>query len=279
MSSNYLWSKTGLFLPQKARIGCLGMMILLLHNAVFKTDLILSKVNCKICPFKIFYPLMKDAKSIHKLTDRNYKKLAVLSRLIIIFALNYAGPIVIILSISLETLLTISSGQLYWFLYQCFTTPIYINMIMSYATGICLVYVYFPYYKFRFDQLNDQIKSAIPTKILINFKIEKQLLNLIRKHNQLALKVNRLNMLLRPTAATFFITLSLIKIISLYLIIYMKHLLIRILVINVFVTFFFFGFGMSLAFSLQIKSAHQSIKLIYSIFSKHKMRLLLRFKV
>ena len=264
ISSDYLWSKTdGPFLPEKARIGCLGVMILLLHISVFKTDLILGRINCKICPFKIFYPLMKDAKSIHKLTDRNYKKLSVLSLLIIICTLNYAGPLVIILSISLQTLFTISLGQLYWYLYQFFITPIYINMIMSYTTGCCLVYIYFPYYKFRFDQLNDQIKSVIPTKIFINLKIGKQLINLIRKHNQLALEVNRMNILLGRTAAVFFITLSLIKIISLYLMIHMKHLLLRILVINVFVSFFFFGFGMSLAFSLQIKSAHKSIKLIY----------------
>ena len=87
---------------------------------------------------------------------------------------------------------------------------------MTYATGSCFVYTYFPYYKFRFDQLNNQIKAIILSGEgkFISLKIEKQLVSLIDQHNQLAIEVNRLNMMLRRTATAFFITLSLVKIIS-----------------------------------------------------------------
>ena len=281
-SSDYLWSKTnGPFLPDKSRIACLGIVILFFYIGVFKTDLALGEINSNLSPFKVFYPLMDDAKAIHKLTDRNYKKLAILSRIIVIFAINYTASILIFLTILWETIISIKSCQLYWFIYEIIMTPAYVSIVMAYATGGCFVYTYFPYYKFRFDQLNDQIKAIIPNGKgkIINFKIEKQLISLIDEHNQLAMKVNGMNLMIRRTAAAFFITLSLVKIISLYLIIYMNHLLIRIIVINIFFAFFFFGFGMSLAFSLQIKSAHQCYKLIYSIVIKHRMRLSFRLKV
>ena len=195
--------------------------------------------------------------------------------------LNYAGPIFIFLAVSLESLIAYLSCQLYWLMYEMIMTPIYMSTIMVYPTATCIVYIYFPYYKLRFDQLNDQIKAIIPKGKgkIINFKVEKQLLNLIDQHNQLAIEVNGMNMMIRRTAAAFFITLSIIKIMSLYLMIYQKHLLSRLFVINVFFTFFFFGFGMSLTFSLQIKSAHQSYKLINSIISKQRMRLAFRIKV
>ena len=281
-SSDYLWSKTdGPFLPDKSRVGCLGIVILFFYIGVFKTDLALGEINSNLSPFEVYYPLMNDVKAIHKLTDRNYKKLAIILRMIIIFALNYTGPIIIFLTILCETIISILSCQLYWFIYEVIMTPIYISIIMAYATGGCFVYTYFPYYKFRFDQLNDQIKAIIPNGKgkFISKKIEKQLINLIHQHNQLAIEVNEMNLMIRRTAAAFFITLSTVKIISLYLIIYENDLLIKIIAINIFIAFFFFGFGMSLAFSLQIKSAQQSYKLIYSIISKHRMRLSFRLKV
>ena len=282
VTSDYIWTKTnGHFLPAKARIGFAGYFILFSYIAVFTTDLILGQINSHLSPFKVFYPLINDIKVVHKLNDRNYKRLAIFIRIMIICMISYGKPIFILLTISWQTLCSILSCQLYWFLYQLFTTPIFINMIMAYVTGTCFVYSYFPYYKLRFDQFNDQIKSIIPNGKgkIINKKIENQLVSLIDEHNQLAIEVNGMNMMLRRTAVAFFITLSLIKIMSLYLMIYMKELLLKILVINVFCAFFFFGFGMSLAFSLQIKSAHQCSKLIYSIINKHKMKLPLRFKV
>ena len=282
ISSDYIWSKTDEpFLPEKIRIGFAGYFILFFYIAVFTTDLILSDISSHLSPLKVFYPLINDNKQLHKLNDKNYKRLAILSRFVIIIMLNYAKPIFIILTISWQTLCSILSSQFYWLIYQLFTTPIFINMIMAYVTGTCFVYSYFPYYKLRFDQFNDQIKSIIPNGKgkIINKKIENQLVSLIDEHNQLAIEVNGMNMMLRRTAVAFFITLSLIKIMSLYLMIHMKDVLARIFVINVFCAFFFFGFGMSLAFSLQIRSAHQSHKLIHSIVSKQKMRLPLRFKV
>ena len=158
-SSDYLWSKTDEpFLPDKSRVCYLGMVILFFYIGVFKTDLALGEINSNLSPFKVYYPLMKDVKTIHKLTDRNYKKLAIVSRIIIIFALNYAASIIISLAILWQTIISIMSCQLYWFIYQIIMIPLNICMVMAYANGGCFVYTYFPYYKFRFDQLNDQIK-------------------------------------------------------------------------------------------------------------------------
>ena len=122
--------------------------------------------------------------------------------------------------------------------------------------------------------MNDQIKFVIPNGNgkIINLKLEKQLTSLIHQHNQLAIEVTEFNIMFRKSAAGFFVGLSFLKIASLYLMIYMKEIFSKILIFNVFVSFFFFGFGMTLSFSLQIKSAKQSFKLIHSIFSKHRMR-------
>ena len=56
---------------------------------VAKTDIILAEIKSNLNEFKIFYYLMNDIKSEHKLSKANNEKLAVLCRIIQILVMNY----------------------------------------------------------------------------------------------------------------------------------------------------------------------------------------------
>ena len=150
--------------------------------------------------------------------------------------------------------------------------------IMLTVTG-SIVLIYFYYFKLRFDQLNQQIKSIIPNGNSINKRREKAFLELINERNELSLKVGKVNWIFKRTAAAFFVCLSLIKILSIYIAIYIKHTFVKYYSINGFVIVFLFGFGMSILFSLQINSAKNSYKTIHKVICNYKMRLRFKFKV
>ena len=89
-----LWFKIdGPLLPNHLRTlylsGALLLMIVLI-----KVDILLGEVNYNLNPFKVLNFLMYDLKSKHKLTDGNYKKLAILSKMIRTGLMNYAGPMI-----------------------------------------------------------------------------------------------------------------------------------------------------------------------------------------
>ena len=141
---------------------------------------------------------------------------------------------------------------------------------------------YFSYYKLRYDQLNYQLKSieqSIRKQKSIFIGRQKIFLELIHVHNSLAIEIQKCNLLLRRTVATMFIGFSLIKIITLYMAIYVKNTLIRILAVNIFVLLFIFGFGISLLYSLQIHSSKSSYKIIHSIVCNCKISIRLRLQV
>ena len=136
----------------------------------------------------------------------------------------------------------------------------------------------------QFDQLNEEFKANIPKGkgkwriFLPKLRREKVFLQLINKHNFLALEINKCNLLLRRTTAIFFVVFSLVKITTLYLAIHVKHILTRIIV-NIFSLVFIFGFGLSILFALQIKSSKNSYKIINLLICKYKMKLKFRLKV
>ena len=109
--------------------------------------------------------------------------------------------------------------------------------------------------------------------------IEKQLNRLIYEHNLASIEIDKINLLMRRTAACIFIVFSFVKIISLYLFIYSNDIIIRFVLINSVVIFVIFGYALSYFFSLQIKSAHQSYKTIHLIVCKYKMRFYPKIKV
>ena len=87
-----------------------------------------------------------------------------------------------------------------------------------------------------FDQINDKIKSILPNgRIIFIDKRRGKLINLILQHNKVALEIHNINMMIRRTGASIFISFSLIKIISLYVMLYTKDPLMKMLAIGLFV--------------------------------------------
>lgn len=160
-------------------------------------------------------------------------------------------------------------------------TNIYVLETFTITSLASLVFIFYAYYKLIFHQINQQIKSLIPNgKIkFINNRREKKLINLLNDHNQAAIEIHKMNLIMRRTAATMFITFSLLKIISLYLILLIKNFCMKILLANIFVIFFFFGFILTYLYSRQINPAHQSLRFVYSVVCRYKMCLRMRIKV
>ena len=280
--SDEMWSLIdGPFLPDHLRACVFLLGLVIFFNSVLKTDFLLGEINGNLDTLKMFYILSINLKSIHQLTEKNYKRLAILSRIIITILLNYGATFFIILLPALILMLSILSKKVYILIHFILFTAPYISLIITLSTSGCLIYIYFPYYKMRFDQLNQQIKSIIPNgkrKIILNSK-EKLLLQLINEHNLLSLEIHKMNLLIRRTAAFLFICFGLFKVITIYLSIFMIHTFTRILAINAFIIFFILGFGISTLFSLQINSAKNSYKIIHSVVCNCRMRLQLKLKV
>ena len=274
----------GPFLPQHFKVIISLYTIILLFVSIIRTDYLLGELKYGVngSPLKIFYYLMKNIQSKHKLTQSNYKKLSWISRSIQLIMLNYGSPIAFGLISIIIISITLSSGKLIWLIQTIILIPFYINISVTLTGSCCIVYIWFSYYKFRFDQINQRIINLIPNRrwrILIQ-NDESKLIELMDEHNQLAIEVHKFNLIKRRIAGSMFVCYAFIKIITLYLIIQLKHnLLVRMLMVNIFFMIFNFGFGLSYLYSHQIKSAHQSYELIHSIVCKFKMNFSLRIKV
>lgn len=281
--SSDLWSLIdGPFIPKYFRQCILVRVLLLFLVATLKTDILLGEINDNLSPVRIFYHLSMDIKSKHKLTDHDYKRLAILTRIILIFLMDYGVPILSILLIAIETSITISSKKLFWLFNEILMYPFYFDSIITLTTTACIAYVYFVYYKMRFDQITKEIKSIVKdgeTTKSINKRRKKKLIYWIHEHNLASIEIHKMNLTMRRVVAMIFVVFSSVKIISIYLIMNLKHTLLKIFVINLFGIFFIFGFGLTFLFSYQIKSAHKSLKLFYSIVCNYRMRLSFRLKV
>lgn len=268
------------FLPPN--ISTFFSMVVLLTSliAYIRTEFLLAQIKFDLKPFKIFYFLKNNFRAKHKLSNLNYKRLAKVSRICIFFLVDYGTTIGIIIAISFNVLMAILSRKIFWVFDSVFMTPIYVYAgYTSAAVGI--MFIIFLYYKIRFDQINSQINNGLPNGNwkVISLQKEKQLTSLIHEHNSLSIEIYKLNLMMRRLAAALFSVFSVIKIISLYLMINMDNIFIRINLINFFVIFFIFGFALSYLFTLQIKSAHNGLEMIYSILCNYKMRLSFKFKV
>ena len=277
-----LWSLADtVYLPDHFKTFLFVILLALCLGAIAKTDHLLAEINGYLDAFKIFHFLTFDLKPLHQLTVKNYKRLAILSRITISILLNYAPLLYVLLTPSFLLLIAISSKRLYWFIHSFVMLILYILVFYTFATVACCMYIYFTYFKMRFDQLNNQIQKFNPNgkwaRILLGK--EKFFFNLINEHNSLSLEIYKMNLIMRRLAAAMFVCLALIKILLLYMTIYVKHTLFRFIAVNTFMIFFIFGFGVSYLFSLQIYSAQNSYKTIHSIVCNCKMSIKLRFKV
>ena len=85
-------------------------------TAVISTDLLLCEINYNLNPFKVIYYLMKDFTNsqLHKFNDKNYKKLAILSRIIQILFIDCI-PILTLIPFSLFIIkIDILPGKIFW---------------------------------------------------------------------------------------------------------------------------------------------------------------------
>ena len=249
-----------------------------------KYDMISSDRKQNLSPMKVFYYLINDLKSKHNLNQLNYNKLAILSRIVQMVLLDSGIPLGVSIAIGAIAFITISTIKFIWICLFMYFTTVSIIGIVIFSLWMCMVIILFSYYKMRFDQINLQIKSILPNQewniIRINQRREKQLIKLIDEHRLLCNEIHKLNLMIRRSACFMTLLLSAGRVIILYLLInFNKILILEILAIIGFLVFFIIGFGLTLLFSLQIKSAHQSLKFVQTIFRKYKMRLKFRFKV
>ena len=280
--SNYLYSylNMDIYFRLWVTIFAFGFVLIV----AIKYDMISSDRKQNSSPMKVFYYLLNDLKSKHNLNESNYNKLAILSRIVQIAILDYGIPFAISIAIGLTTFIAISNRRFIWiWLVIYYTTALIISSVII-SLWICMVIILFSYYKMRFDQINLQMKSILPNQewniIKINKRKEKQFIKLIYEHRLLCNEIHKLNLMIRRSVCFMTLFLTANRIIILYLLINFKTILIlEIMTIIGFVLLFIIGFGLTLLFSLQIKSAHQSLKFVHSIFSKYKIRLKFKFKV
>ena len=147
----------GPFLPRHFTTFLLLIIILIFIHTVCKTDLLLGEINYNLSPLKIFYYLMNDLKSKHKLSNENYKKLAILSRLTQNGVLDYGAPAIAFGSFLFLLRLSILSNNLAWKFAFIFVTPTLIISPFTGALMICLIIVIITCYKMIFDQINKKI--------------------------------------------------------------------------------------------------------------------------
>ena len=246
---------------------------------IIKIDFIISEIKSNLSPLKIFYYLINNLRFKHKLTDRNYKILKIASRIFSLFVLDVVMEILLITAIGLVISLAISSRNSIWILQAIHSIPNIIVGGTALSLWMCIVFVLFSYYKLRYDQINNRIKEIIPKRKVINKRVRKLLIKLIDEHNQLSIEIHKLNLMMRRTAAATYTITSIVKIMALYLLINSNQIYIKFMLSDIFIILYVFCFGLTYLFSMQIKSAHQPLKFIYSILCTHKMRLSFKLKV
>ena len=278
--SNYYYSLLKFdSLPNQMQLIIFSVGLISIWILAIKIDFILGEIKYNLRPMKVFYYLIKNLKFKHKLTNFNYKKLGFGSRIVQFMLLDFGMAICLIIDFAIIVLISISTRKVIW-IWQSI-----LNILGFFITGItfglwmCIVFVLFSYYKFRFDQINHQIKSIIPNGKVISKIKENQLTKLIYAHNSLSIEIHKLNQTMRRTAATMFLIVSICKIIYFYSLIKFNQVYLKIMFLDAFIILLLCGLGLSYLFSLQIKSAHQSHQLIYSVLCKYKMQFSFKLKV
>ena len=269
------------------KLYCLLSATIMLLIAVISTDLLLNGINYNFTSFKVIYYLMKDLKELHKLNEKNYKKLAILSRSIQILLIN-CGMIVLVIGATLFVIkIAILSGKIFW----TWGTIIFILIyITNAATGLsvpCLYIIILFYYIMKFRQINHQIDLILDEKgiffkrkiLIIDNTKERQLISLIHEHNLAAIEIHKVNLIIRRTTACLFLTFAIMKIISLYLMVNINEFFMKMFLLIFDLFMLTFGFAGCYLPTLQIKSAHQPLKTVHSIVCKYKTSLRLKLKV
>ena len=247
-----------------------------------KIDMLFGEINFNLSPLKVFYYLINNLKSKHKLTDLNYNRMAILSRIIVNLILDYCPPIVCASVTLISFLVAVFSQKVIWIMFAIQLIPSVIMACFIFSCWVCFVFILISYYKMRFDQIHSSIKSIVLNGKfnVINKRREKQLINLIEEHKSVSNEIHKLNLMFRLSAGVMTMVLSINRIISLYVLInFHNNIVVNVMLSALLFIIIIFGFGLTYLFSIQIKSAHQSDKLIYLLLYRFEMRLRFKFKV
>ena len=264
--------------------------------SVFKTDCLLAEIGENLDALNVIYYLVRDKRDKHKLNDENYKKLAILSRMSQLLLIDVASILILVGFVLFCMIIAILSGKWFWISGTFILTPVVITMTYTVTTITCLMMIIFAYYIMIFRQINDRIKSISNISLKgtnqealfikkNNFikpfsRIrQNQLINLIHQHNQAAIEMHKINLLIRKSLASLFVNFSFIKILSLYLIFHLNNAYIKTLLSLITFVPLIFLFGLTYMLTMQIKLAHQPLTLFQSIVCKYKISLSTKLKV
>lgn len=85
------------FFPEYSKTGIFILALVLTIDTTIKTDLLFGEIDGNINALKVFQIIKINLKLFHQLTDKNYKRLAILSRIMIVIFLYYASPLFMVL--------------------------------------------------------------------------------------------------------------------------------------------------------------------------------------
>lgn len=266
--------------------------------SVFKTDCLLAEMDNNLGILNVIYYLVKDKKDKHKLNDENYKKLAILSRISQLFLIDFVSILILVVFQLFVIIMAILSGKWFWISGIFLFIPIAMTITYTLTTITCLMIIIFAYYIMIFRQINDRIKSISnrslegtnhkqqalfikKNNLIKSFgrKKQNQLIDLIHQHNQAAIEMHKVNLLIRKSLASLFVNFSFIKLLSLYLILHLSNAYIKTLLSLITFVPLIFLFGLTYMLTMQIKLAHQPLTLFQSIVCKYKISLLIKLKV
>ena len=267
-------------LPRHFRVLIMLFTLAFIWICFIKIDMILAEINFNLSPLKVFYFLINNIYSKHKLMNLNYNRLAILSRFTAIILLDYGVPITISIAMGSIVFVAILSQKIIWILLSIYFVPLHLIASIAFIFWNGINLILFSYYKLRFDQIHSSFESIVPNGFVISKRKEIQLTNLIKEHNSVSNEIKKLNLMIRKSACIAVVLNSANKNLILYLLtLHNDNIFVKLFLYCVFVVLFIMGFALTYLFSRQIKSAHQSYKLIYSILCNLKMRMKFKFKV
>ena len=242
---------------------------------IFKTDLLIDEYRNNLNRFQFLYYLVQNDKSIHKLTNFNYKKLRRKIDLINIIFLKITYPIVVssvLIAFLAVITLTESIVIKLTFPFTLYTT---ITFNATSYSSLSIIYSLLYYHQIRFKQINHQFKILSKIRIISNVKF----INLIKEHNQISVEIFKFNLLMKKSIALVFITSSMAIDFLIYLSFYSQSIYYKIF-------FQFFAILICLIYVSLIvniikvtNSAHQCYNHICSLVIQRKLSYRIRFKV
>ena len=175
--SSYHYSKLKLkCLPDQMPMMIFLVGFISIWISTIKIDLIISEMKNNLSPIKVFYSLIHNSGMTHKLTDSHYRQLAIASRVIEFVCLEVGMPIHQLIAFSLCIIISLITGKTIWICQTIVAIPAIFAAATTLAVWMCIVFVLFSYYKFRFDQINQQIELIILSGKVISKRRQTQLI-------------------------------------------------------------------------------------------------------